>query len=478
MQMRDGSAQADPAKAVAPSSATADVRSPADRTNAPAIETAKRRPPMIPSRTLPLLLVFLAAGALVLAFTLLTVHDRAPEEFPANLMAKRMHHSISFWIDHGLLRSGAVPAREAEDGSGRVYFHRSSTAGRLLGGYVVERIHVAFTGEYGWRALGWYNQLVLLLVAAVLALLAFRLATRAGAPPKQALLLSLSFQAVFFTFPDNLALFWGTTGREYWLLFVAIFLLVEERGPAHRTRATVRVQAASVFLLTYMEPVAGLGFIVSHAALVATLGGDRAALKRLTLICAVPALLALVLHRGQLLYAAAMFPSIAQEGSGFLFRTGLDGSTAYYVDHLDIAYRRDATLFGWKWLFLAGVAAWVGVLVAALRGAVERSGVIVLCSLLGPYLLVAAVFGQAVVNHPYLYDVMLFTPLVLVLLVVAPALVERMSRHRGITVALVLFAATWVSMAQLRQYAVRYPVVPEPIAAPAPASPSSAPDAP
>jgi hypothetical protein len=92
-----------------------------------------------------------------------------------------------------------------------------------------------------------------------------------------------------------------------------------------------------------------------------------------------------------------------------------------------------------------------------MRGRVTKHEVAVLASLLGAYLLYAAFFSQAVMIHPYLYDVMLFTPLVVALFSVVPALVESITDHRGIAVLVAVFLAIWVSLVQLRQYALRYP---------------------
>jgi hypothetical protein len=86
-----------------------------------------------------------------------------------------------------------------------------------------------------------------------------------------------------------------------------------------------------------------------------------------------------------------------------------------------------------------------------------------LVALIGSWLLYAAVFSQAVALHPYLFDVMLATPLILALFAIVPALVESQTNQTGAIVLLVLFAATWLSMFQLRIYALCYPA-PQPAA--------------
>jgi len=160
-------------------------------------------------------------------------------------------------------------------------------------------------------------------------------------------------------------------------------------------------------------------------------------------------------------------------GSGFLYRTGLDGDAMFYGDPLDIAFGRDLVraqragnkefLFRWETLFFAGVAAMLILLAAHIRGRVPRIVIIILMTLLGTYLLHAAVFSQLVALHPYLFDVLLMTPLVLALFVALPALVEGRTGATGLIILIVLFAAAWTSLFQLRLYALAYPA-PQPAA--------------
>jgi len=166
-------------------------------------------------------------------------------------------------------------------------------------------------------------------------------------------------------------------------------------------------------------------------------------------------------------------------GSRFLYRSGLDGDAMFYGDHLDIAYGRDIVrtgrpgnpqyLFRWEWLFIGGVVSVLATLAAYVRRRAPRIMVVALAALVGTYLLYAAVFSQAVVLHPYLFDVLLATPLILALFAIVPALVESLTRRTGVVVLLALFGATWFSLFQLRLYALSYPA-PQPagvLAAPA-----------
>jgi hypothetical protein len=425
-------------------------------------EDLPRWPLPVPTRTLPLLTIFLAAGAIVLTCAALTVHRRSAEELAAH--ATRTHVAIDHWLEHGYLRSGGIAVR----GSGEErFFHRSSAGGRLMSGYLVQKVYAAVAGGNDWRVVALHNQVVSLLAAVLLGLLGFRVARRCGAVPLHSLVLGLSLQAVYFTFPDNLARYWEISGREWWLVFAALFLLIEERCVDGRTRSLTVAQGVATFFLTFMEYLAGIFFVTSYLVVTLLAGNDRAVLKRATGVCVLPCLLAVGVISGQLAVARAHFPEIPLQGSGFLFRTGLDGSTQYYVDHLDIATGRDLArrnfphagdqLFRWTWLFGAGAAALLAVLGAAMGGHVPRVAVVSLVSLAGTYILYAAIFSQSFVIHPYLYDVLLYTPLMFALVIVAPSLIESRTGHRGVAVIVILFLAVWVSLVQARRYMIWFP---------------------
>jgi len=431
------------------------------------LEPARDSQPIpIPVRTLPLMLAFLAVGSVTFIFTLSTVNNHSAAALQMNAGAARQHFAIRYWIEHGYFRSAGLGVRGTTD---KPYLYSSSTGGSLISGFVVAKLYSAVTGRDSWRLLALHNQLVLLVASSLIGLLAFRLAMRAGTPPLHAFVLATSAQIAHFTFPDNLDLVWEITGRVWWLSFAAIFLLLEDRALENRSRALMVAQAVSVFLLTYMEYIAGLTFIASYAVITLLLNSDRLVVRRLLRSCILPMVLALGIFAGQKAFASVMRPDMPKEGSTFLFRTGLDGSTQYYKDHRDIAAGRDlaranwpensrANLFQWQWLFLAGVTAVLTMLVAAMRSLIPPIAVIAVASLLGAYVLYAALFSQAVVIHPYLYDVMLVAPLSLALFVVAPAFLESLASQKGIVIVIVLFLAMWVSMVNLRDYAVRNPV--------------------
>jgi hypothetical protein len=418
-------------------------------------------------RSLPLALLFFGLGAVILAFAYATVHRRTLDELTASSMSEREQSEISYWINHGYFNSGGLLVRFGPTGA--PVFYRSATGGTQLSGFVLEKLYSLATGRMSRRLLKLHNEVVVLLTSTLLALLAFRLARRLGAEKFHAFVLAFALQAVYFTFPNNLNEFWELSSRATWLLAACVFLLIEESRGEPPARRTLVAQAVAAFALTYFDYVSGVAFILSYTIVTLLLGRSARELKRFVLVAIVPMLLALGVYRAQIAWVHVQHPQADVQGSDFLFRTGLDGATTYYGTHLDIAYGRKVALanyneparpyiFRWKWLFFAGTAAVLAMMLLAISRRVPDAVMLPLLSLLGSYLLLAAMFSQLVVIHPFYFDVMLFTPLMLALLVLCPSMIESVARRRGFVVIAVVFLAAWVSMVHMRLYAMQWPL--------------------
>ncbi len=425
---------------------------------------AHRRTLSIPTRTLPLLALLVGIGISVLVFTFRTVHAESRRDLSTNSNALRTNFTIRYWLEHGYLSSAGLAVRpSAPDG---VNYYVTSSGGQLVSGLVVSKLFKAISGRHSPLLLALHNQIVTMLAASFMGLLAFRLAQRIGASPLHALVLAVSVEILHFTFPDNLAVYWEMTGRPWFFLFGACFLLIEEHALENRTTIASIAQAATVFVMAYLEFISTSLFLVSCVVAAAVLR-HPVSVKRAVAVIVVPVALAFGVFRGQLSWVNTHHPETPKIGSTFLFRSGLDGSSVYYGDHLDILNRRDVArrdfkynrqyLFRWKWLFIAGTTALLFVLILAARGRVPVIATLSLLSLTGTYTLYAAVFSQGMVIHPYLFDVLLVTPLLLALFCVAPAVIESLTDQRGIAVAAIFFLAVWVTFVQLRRYALWYP---------------------
>ncbi|HXH39928.1 MAG TPA: hypothetical protein VNN08_14960 [Thermoanaerobaculia bacterium] len=427
---------------------------------------------------LTLFALFLAVGLIAFAYVWMTVHQRSVETLSRTDLPMRAHTILSRWLDHGYFASYGLiwPTPDQK------IIYRSFSGGFMISSFLAEKVWMAMTGKYSWRLVALHNEIVALLIAALLGLLAYRLARRLGAEPLHAFVLGVAVEMVWFTFPDNLAGFWRMSEHEYSGFASIGFLLLEERAlDGRRTRLLTALQALAIFALTYIECIIGTMFIAAYVAAVLLLREERPPLKRLFVMLLLPWMCAMAVFGIELIGARneSRRTGVQLVGSRFLYRSGLDGDAMFYGDHLDIAYGRDIVrtgrpgnpqyLFRWEWLFIGGVVSVLATLAAYVRRRAPRIMVVALAALVGTYLLYAAVFSQAVVLHPYLFDVLLATPLILALFAIVPALVESLTRRTGVVVLLALFGATWFSLFQLRLYALSYPA-PQPagvLAAPA-----------
>lgn len=413
----------------------------------------------IPERPRFLLLfaLFLATGLLAFAYMRKTVYHGAAEKLSADPGAIATRAVITRWMTHGYFASYGMLAPVPNE----KIVYRWSSGVYFLSSFVLEKIWIGITGKYSWRLIAFHNVGVALIASALFAVLAFRVLRRMGAEPLHALALSIGAQMVQFTFPDNLALFWENQSQVWWLMFAICFFIAEE---AERWVP----QAIAVFAMTYIEFIYSTMFLAAYIATVLLVRGERPPLRRLAVMLIVPWLAAFALYQIQW-QGAKREPGVKILASGFLYRTGLDGDAELYGTHLDIAYGREIIrhlrpaqhqyLFHWPTLFFAGTAAALLALGAYLRDRVPRLAAVILLTLLGAWIVYAAVFSQAVALHPYLYDFLLATPLIFALFALLPAIAEELVQWRGVFVTMACFAAAWMSMYQLRLYAMCYPSV-------------------
>jgi hypothetical protein len=418
-------------------------------------------------RSLPILALYLALSLCLLVFAFATVHARPADELTRKSNAQRSHTELTRWIDEGYWHFAGLLVLSPADRPPEVY--RSSTGGYLLAGFIVEKTFHAFTGRYSWRLLALLNELTAAVTAALVGLLGFRLGRRLGLPAVLAFLCGAAVQGVHFTFPDNLWLYWEMTAQAMWLLFAVLFFLLEERGDRlGRTRRQTIGQAVCAFAMVYMEFVLGVAFLVAYALVSLVLRNSAREWRRFGVVLALPAVCALLVFKAQLVIAGARFGGQAISGTPALARSGLDGDARYYTTHLDIAFGRDvprrnfrynsAQLFIWTWMFFLGSASLLTAMVAFARGRAPSLLAVTLATLAGTWVILAATFSQAVVIHPYLFDIVLATPLMLALFVVLPALIEPLLNRTGIAVLVVVFCAIWYAFYQMRLYALRDPL--------------------
>lgn len=417
--------------------------------------------------SLLLLALFFAAGVVVLAIVWVTVLDRSSPALSTDGAANHSRWTILHWERHGYFASRGVLVR-VPDAS---VVYRWSLGLHMLTGYLTEKVWMAMTGRYGWRLLALHNQVVSLAIACLFALLVYRIARRRGLSLLHAFMLGLGAEMVLFTFPDNLALFWDMTAQPFALAPLLVFLLLEERRREGAGGVGLKVlQAVAGFVLTATEFVYGVFFSAVWVLWIVLSGRGRAALRHAGFVLVLPGMLAMLLlwTQGSAARRIAERSGGRVQGSSLLYRSGLDGDAMLYGTHLDIAYGRDVVraarpdshqvLFRWKWRFVAGLTALVlSVLLDLRRAGAPGFATTVLLTMVAAWTSYAAVFSQSVALHPLLYDVLLAAPLFLAFCGVLPSELEARTGNRGVVVFAALVAALWISMVQVRIYAMAYP---------------------
>jgi hypothetical protein len=202
--------------------------------------------------------------------------------------------------------------------------------------------------------------------------------------------------------------------------------------------------------------------------------GSRAPRRRALLYLAAPVAAVVVFQALQFAWVTFNVPNVTFTGNlnfaDFLWRSGLDGSTQYYVDHWSLLSRRlmsapypgrtPALVLEWRWLFIGGLVA-VAVIAARFihSAATEgRTRVIFLATGVGCYVLSAFVFSQGVLIHPDVWDVLLASPLIAAVFCFLPADLEVMTNRTGLAILVSLFVTVCYVMVQLRAYAAAVPI--------------------
>jgi len=412
------------------------------------------------------LICFLFCGLILFAFLFNTVHKRNYREY-ATAKDQRYHNLIERWINDGYFKQGGMMILPEKDAEGRTVVYSSSFFGFVQGAHLLQRVNRWLRGYYSYRLMAWHNQAVVWLSSALLAWLAMRLALRMGVDPLSCLLLGLGCQFVHQTFGPNLSFVWNITSQSVLVLFVVLFLLFEEAG-LDRTdipKSASFGRAVAVFGMLYATWLGGLLFLFSYFGMITLLHPSRLRTQKLFWTVAVPVFLVFAIHICQILIVTHNYPDARFMGGTFLYRSGLDGATNFFLNHMDILTnkRRSLPYLQWKMFLSAGALFLFALIPIFVKRREARIPVTIVLTLTGMYIPWAFVFSQGWSVHPYLYDVMLFPSLVLATLAVFPAFLERIGGNQRIIVLVTIGVAVCYSFVQLRDYAVSFPLsIPEP----------------
>jgi hypothetical protein len=404
-------------------------------------------------------IVFFAYGVFLLWFLFVTVHDRREAEF-VKRMDSRWPKILQVWIDHGYFKHGGMAFMEPVDQKPDQNVWRSNSMLFMQLGHLLERLHVSYKGTFSYSLMAIHNQLMTMFSACLLGFLAMRLTFRAGTPYMQAIILGVSAQTVYQTFPFNLDFFWGTVPPTFTPIFLLGFLILEEGSLCSKYYLKRSVyRAVLVFLMGINDPAATFFFFLSYFLIkIITCPSSKDFWGKMVInFLSYLASIGVVLY--QLSWVKSTYPLIKFQGSVILNRTGFDGDLTYYYDHMDLLSNRYLlNLPGWQVLLFLGILAIFAVIAIIQRKSKSLNQQTVLLSLSGLYILYAFLLSQVSVIHIYIYDNFLAIPVILALFALLPAWFEIIfSRMKHTFVALSLIMALGVAGLQILAYWIQMP---------------------
>ena len=395
-------------------------------------------------------IVLLLFGIAILVLLFNTVHDRSDEEFK-NRLIQRYNKAIIIWINNGYFTHGGLAFSKPVQEEPKQHVWQSITMGYLQFAHLLQRIHYALTGEFGYFLMALHNQFFPMLSAVLLGFLAMRLALQMKITPLHALILGLSALTVFQTFPMNLGAIWENYQQDVWQSLVIFFLIRENslnwKGYEKRNSC---FWAFLVFLMFFIDPYVTFFFMLSYGVILfVTLPEEFEAYKFLKSVffaggCAV------LIMAIQVYWVRSNYPEVYLSASSLLYRSGLDGDNQYYYNHWDLLWSQYVPwLPRWKILFFLGTIATAIVIFLTQWKRKHLSHQTTLLMGMGSFLPMAFFFSQNGVIHPKCYEHFLAVPLILALFALLPAWLETFNRNSGVFVlfsGLTAFAFSGVQM--------------------------------
>ena len=405
-------------------------------------------------------MVFTLVGLLLLGVLFQTVHNRTDYEFK-NRINPRWENAIMVWIQHGYFKHGGLFFSKPGDADPAPEASGNSTMTFVQVNHLLQRIHVWLTGEPSSRLTAIHNQFFTMIASLILGLLAMRLTLSLGVPPWQSLLLGIGTQTVFQTFPINLGVIWDISSPNTATAFMLLFLLLEERVYTKGDSPKLQFfRGLVIFLLFYTDVITSWFFILSYIMiriLTAPKGFNFSIVFRVYVI---PILIAYGFYTCQILLVKFNFPEMVFEKSvgQVLSRTGFDGETIYYLNHMDLLHDRWLLhLPSWRTLFYLGSLALIVAIVFAQLNKKYQIQQTILLAGLGMYIPLTFFLSEAVVIHPYNFHQQIAWAMILALFALLPAWLEKYNHFSGIFILFASLAAFAMSGLQLLSYWLHIP---------------------
>jgi hypothetical protein len=394
---------------------------------------------------------------LSLAFSALTVNFQALTSPKSN----RYWRVIELWTEQGIsstfglwIQGGSRKLFQINDDSTPVQIlYSHSSTGFLLPIYLVERLVTLARGRPSGVLLQLYSQIVVLLGAIALSFLAIRIARRRQAEPIFAGTVGLAAGLIWQNFFHNLAFaseIYPSTVSSALIIFVLLLRDKLDGAPTTARRRIHGLIAVTMFWMALSDMVPA-GFLPLSVGLLSFYGVGPVLTRRTWLLVYVfPVVVGFLVLSGQV-WLAQRYSAIPLMGTPLVTRMGLQGLGRWGLGgHWQILSNLRET---WRWPGFAALAL-VGLIVTLIeyRDRGSAANALDLSHVASPlliYIFVAAVFSQAVLIHPYIYDLFVIIPSVLLVVVYLPLHARRWYPNTGaIALGTLMFAMVyvWVSL--------------------------------
>lgn len=417
--------------------------------------------------------IFSLIAFVVYILLFIGIHNRSAQDYQ-KYTSKYTSNLIKYWSDNGYFSHGGLWA--AKNGDGTFYdikdmknknaetlIYKSYSMAHLIPGNLLEQLYMKLTGRgYSHSLMRYVNQFYVLVSSVLLALIVFKLGVRFKLRMQSVFLSSVSCLIVFQTFPNNLSHVWEVLQPGVATIFFLLFLLKLDKialNEAPLIRSDLIIASTAVFFAAYIDLFNTLLF-ASFLVLPWYIFGSKENLVRYGIkILLLPILFAITLFGVQLLTAYFNNPNAEFFGSGFYFRSGLDGSTEHYKTHAALITRRDSSWGHLKWptLAIGGFLSFIGLLISYRTVIRDKLFPLITFALLGLYFPIAFILSQVVAIHPYYYDPYLAVTAIFLLFGIAPLILEKINgQWGGFSCFFALIAVCYVFV-QLRSFMVGFP---------------------
>jgi hypothetical protein len=405
------------------------------------------------------LLIFLTYGIFFLWFLFITAHDRSEGEFIERLDF-RLPSVMKVWINHGYLKHGGMEFLRPVDQYPDQVVYRSNSMLYMQFSHMLQRIYIWYTGEFSYTLIAVSNQIIVILSSCLLGFLAMRLVLKTGVPFIPAVILGISVQTVYQTFPFSLNYVWRQVMEPAFIIFMLIFLIREEGAFCLKNDFKRNLTSGiMVFFMMLAAPVPAVFFFLAYYFIKIITCPDTPKLWSKIRISFFSLLCAVGIIRAQFLWVKSQYPKLEYQGSSILPRSGWDGDLTYFYDHMDLLSGKFLlNLPNWHPLMFFGVLAIILVITIIQRKGVSFNQQTTLLSIAGIYILYAFLLGQMTVIHPYGKDNFLAIPAILALFALLPAWLETcFSQYKHTFVLLSAVIAFGTAGLQILAYWVHMP---------------------